>query len=142
MSLAIARGQQDQHECATRDTRRLWPHNGWLVEDDRICAAVLDEVGQPRQALRPVVTLLWRATGRTCELVVGDDVEGVVAATAPRSTSLQCDRCEVLAPASVALVIPFAPRLVVLVVCDSCREDLANTYQPIRVTSLPNAREE
>lgn len=137
MLLAAARAHQDQQNCASEDTPHLWPHNALLVEDDRICAAVLDEVGQARQALRPLVTLLWRATGRACEVVVGDDVEGVVRATAPRSTALQCDRCEVVAAVHTAFVVPFRPRLVVLVVCDGCRDDLTTCYQPIRSITLP-----
>jgi hypothetical protein len=143
MALAGARAYQDQQNNAIQDAMRVWPFNALLMEDNRVCAAVLDEVGQPRQTLRPVVTLLWRATGRTVELVIGDDVEGVVAATAPKSMSLQCDRCEsAVAPVNTGLVIPFAPRLVALVVCDACRDDLGNGYQPLRLISLPTSRED
>jgi hypothetical protein len=141
MALAGARSLQDQQDKAIDDTPRIWPHNALLMEDDQVCMAVLNEIGQPRQMLRPLVTLIWRVTGRTHELIVGDDVAGVVIATAPKSSALQCDRCEAVSPASTVLVVPFAPRLVALVVCNGCRDQLTRDYQPITCISLPDRKE-
>lgn len=136
------RAAADQVLAAIGYVERAWPHNGHLLNDSRVEAAVLAAgesavTGYGVEWRNGVGYLLVPALGGAyVEMAPGTDLRTFVRRNVPAAPS-SCDRCDQIPTPEVGrfgwLVLPHPPHLVALSVCDDCATELNRDYRPLPV---------
>ena len=142
MGGALSPGQDAvlaQHRAAQRAVEDAWPHNEWLLADERVERAALDLVAQSDDELVMGVRrgggpsamgrsyLLWSGVAVAVPPVLDEDSCQMLARrTAPALPTATCDGCG-MEGCTAAAVVALSPHLVGLTFCGGCSARLATT---------------